>query len=248
MEQRFENQTALVVGGANGIGRAIALRLGQEGATVIIADTPQEAEAGLAVCRQIRSMNRSSDFFECDVREGAQVNELVSTLAGRIDVLMHVAGVAKMVPFLEMDETHWDWTLDTNLKGAFLVARAVAPKMVARRQGRMVFIASTNSVDGEENLAAYNASKAGVAALVRTLARELGGSGITVNAVGPGLIRTRLTETPPVDDTVHVERYRIPMGRIGEPEDVAGPALFLASLDAAFVNGVLLYVDGGQMA
>jgi NAD(P)-dependent dehydrogenase (short-subunit alcohol dehydrogenase family) len=248
MEQRFENQRALVVGGANGIGRAIALRLGQEGATVMIADTPAESEAALSVCREIRSMKRQSDFFECDVREVSQVNGLVSALDGRIDVLMHVAGVAKLVPFLEMDEKHWDWTLDTNLKGAFLMARAVAPLMVARRQGRMVFIASTNSVDGEENLAAYNASKAGVAALVRTLARELGGSGIMVNAVGPGLIRTRLTETPPVDDALYVERYRIPLGRIGEPEDVAGPALFLASPDAAFVNGVLLYVDGGQMA
>jgi 3-oxoacyl-[acyl-carrier protein] reductase len=248
MEQRFENQRALVVGGANGIGRAIALRLGQEGATVMVADTTAESEAGLRVCQQIRSMKRQSDFFECDVREPSQVSGLVSALDGAIDVLMHVAGVAKMVPFLEMDEKHWDWTLDTNLKGAFLMARAVAPLMVARRQGKMVFIASTNSVDGEENLAAYNASKAGVAALVRTLARELGGLGISVNAVGPGLIRTRLTETPPVDDAVHVERYRIPMGRIGEPEDVAGPALFLASGDAAFVNGVLLYVDGGQMA
>lgn len=248
MEQRFENQTALVVGGANGIGRAIALRLGQEGARVMIADTLQESEAGFSVCQQIRSMKAQSDFFECDVREDSQVNNLVSALEGRIDVLMHVAGVARMVPFLEMDEKHWDWTLDTNLKGAFLMARAVAPHMVARRQGRMVFIASTNSVDGEENLAAYNASKAGVAALVRTLARELGVSGITVNAVGPGLIRTRLTETPPVDDALYVARFRIPMGRIGEPEDVAGPALFLASADAAFVNGVLLYVDGGQMA
>jgi len=248
MEQRFENQRVLVVGGANGIGRAIALRLGQEGATVILADTQRESEAGLSVCQQIRSMKRRADFFECDVRYASQVNKLVSALDGPIDVLMHVAGVGKMVSFLEMDEQHWDWTLDTNLKGAFLMARAVAPLMVARRQGKMVFIASTNSVDGEENLAAYNASKAGVAALVRTLARELGGLGITVNAVGPGLIRTRLTETPPVDDAVHVERYRIPMGRIGEPEDVAGPALFLASGDAAFVNGVLLYVDGGQMA
>lgn len=248
MEQRFENQTALVVGGANGIGRAIALRLGQEGAAVMIADIAAESEAGVSVCQQIRSMKCQSDFFQCDVRESSQVNHLASALGGRIDVLMHVAGVAKMVPFLEMDEKHWDWTLDTNLKGAFLMARAVAPLMVARRQGRMVFIASTNSVDGEENLAAYNASKAGVAALVRTLARELGGFGITVNAVGPGLIRTRLTETPPADDAMYVERYRIPMGRIGEPEDVAGPALFLASSDAAFVNGVLLYVDGGQMA
>ncbi len=248
MEQRFENQTALVVGGANGIGQAIALRLGQEGATVIVADVPGESEAGLRVCREIRSMKRQSDFIECDVRESSQVNDMVLALDGRIDVLMHVAGVAKLVPFLEMDEKHWDWTLDTNLKGAFLTGRAVAPLMVAQREGRMVFIASTNSVDGEENLAAYNASKAGVAALVRTLARELGVSGITVNAVGPGLIRTRLTETPPVDDARYVERYRIPMGRIGEPEDVAGPALFLASRDAAFVNGVLLYVDGGQMA
>jgi NAD(P)-dependent dehydrogenase (short-subunit alcohol dehydrogenase family) len=124
--------------------------------------------------------------------------------------------------------------------------------MVARRSGKLVFMASTNSWDGEAQLAHYNASKAGLYLLAKTLARELGPHGINSNAIGPGLIRTRLTE-PILQDEAFQKKYGpqsglIPLGRLGTPEDVAGPALFLASSDAAYVNGVLLFVDGGQLA
>ena len=168
---------------------------------------------------------------------------------GRIDVLMYVAGVAQPVPFLETDEKLWDWTLDINLKGAFLVSRAVAPHMIKQRRGKLVFMASTNSWDGEALQAPYNASKAGLFLLAKTLARELGPYGIHSNAVGPGFIRTRLTE--PFLKNREFMKYTanqlIPLGRLGVPEDVAGPATFLASHDADFVNGVLLFVDGGQV-
>ncbi len=166
---------------------------------------------------------------------------------------MYVAGVCKGVPFESTDEELWDWTLDTNLKGAFLFAHTVARHMIARRAGSIVFMASTNSCEGEALQAPYNASKAGMFLLAKTLARELGPYGIRSNAVGPGFIRTRLTE-PFLADEQFMTKYfsngssLIPLGRIGEPEDVSGPALFLASRDAAFVNGVLLLVDGGQLA
>jgi NAD(P)-dependent dehydrogenase (short-subunit alcohol dehydrogenase family) len=172
---------------------------------------------------------------------------------GRIDVLIHSAGICKGVPFLETGEELWDTTLDTNLKGAFLVSRAVVPHMIERGRGSLVFIASTNSCEGEMLQAPYNASKGGLYLLMKTLARELGPYGIRSNAVGPGFIRTRLSE-PFLKEPEFIRKYldrenpAIPLCRLGLPEDVTGPALFLASRDAAFVNGALLLVDGGQLA
>jgi NAD(P)-dependent dehydrogenase (short-subunit alcohol dehydrogenase family) len=156
------------------------------------------------------------------------------------------------VPFLELDEATWDNTMDTNLRGAFLVSKAVAPCMVAQKRGRFVFIASTNCSDAEARLGHYNASKAGLYLLAKTLARELGPYGISSNAIGPGFIQTRLT-APILRDQEFMRKYGparglIPLGRLGTPEDVAGPALFLASADASYINGVLLFVDGGQLA
>src|SRR5208337_4464382 len=166
-----------------------------------------------------------------------------------IDILMYVAGVGKGASFLQTDEKLWDWTLDTILKGAFLVSRAVVPHMVKQHRGKLVFMASTNAWDAEAELAPYNVSKAGIFLLAKTLARELGRYGINSNALGPGLIRTRLSE-PFLGNRKFMKKYEtlIPVGRIGIPEDVAGPAAFLASSDADYVNGVLLFVDGGQLA
>ncbi len=248
-ERRFEDQVALVVGGAQGIGKAIAARLGREGAHVAIADVDR-----LMMEATETEISGSRAWF-CDVRDGGQVKEMVREVIawhGRIDVLMYIAGVAPVAPFLELSEKAWDDTLDVNLRGAFLVAQAVAAHMVERRSGRLVFMASTNAWDGEPLMAHYNASKAGVFLLAKTLARELGRFGIRSNAVGPGFIRTRLTEAV-LKDEEFLKKYDpakglIPLGRIGVPEDVAGPALFLASSDADFVNGVLLFVDGGQLA
>jgi NAD(P)-dependent dehydrogenase (short-subunit alcohol dehydrogenase family) len=250
---RFADQVALVVGGAQGIGKAIAVRLGREGAHVFIGDVDRPMME--ATVREMTAEGSDARMIECDVRDSAQVQGMTSEVVdafGRIDVLMYVAGIAPAAPFLELKESTWDDTVDINLRGGFLTARAVAQHMVARKQGKLVFMASTNAWDAEAQLAHYNVSKAGIFLLAKTLARELGPYGIHSNAVGPGFIRTRLTEAV-LQDEEFLKKYDptkglIPLGRIGTPEDVAGPALFLASSDADFVNGVLLFVDGGQLA
>ncbi len=193
----------------------------------------------------------------CDVRQPRQMKRMVARVVEwchPIDVLMHIGGVCKGVPFAKTDERLWDWTLDAKLKGAFLVSRAAVPQMVKQGSGRMVFMASINSWEGEALQAPYNTSKGGILLLAKTLARELGPYGIRSNALGPGFIRTRLSE-PFLRDPKFIAKYTltdghhlIPLGRFGLPEDVAGPAAFLASRDGDFVNGVLLFVDGGQLA
>lgn len=247
---RFESQVALVVGGAQGIGKAIATRLAREGARLAIADIDRAMLAHTA--KEIRQAGGEVRTVYCDVQKKRLVDRTVAEIIRwyeRVDVLMYVAGVSACVPFLKTDEKVWDRTLAVNLRGGFLMARAVAPHMVKQGRGKLVFMASTNAWDGETELAPYNASKAGLFLLAKTLARELGPHGINSNAVGPGLIRTRLTKDF-LKIPIFKKKYEnlIPAGRIGEPEDIAGPATFLASSDAEYVNGVLLFVDGGQLA
>lgn len=250
---RFKDQVALVVGGAQGIGKSIGVRLGREGAQVAIADI--DCPMMEATAREMRAEGTDARCVPCDVRDSRQVQAMVKQVVdwrGRIDVLMYVAGIAPAVPFLEISDETWDDTVDINLRGAFLVSKAVAPHMVARKRGKFVFMASTNCWDAEASLGHYNASKAGVFLLAKTLARELGPHGINSNALGPGFIKTRLTR-PVLNDPEFMKKYDparglIPLGRLGTPEDVAGPALFLASEDASYINGVLLFVDGGQLA
>jgi len=250
---RFKDQVALVVGGAQGIGKAIGVRLGREGAQVAIADI--DCPMMEATAREMHAEGTDARCVPCDVRDSRQVQAMVKQVVdwrGRIDVLMYVAGIAPAVPFLDISDETWDDTVDINLRGAFLVSKAVAPHMVARKRGKFVFMASTNCWDAEASLGHYNASKAGVFLLAKTLARELGPHGINSNALGPGFIKTRLTR-PVLNDPEFMKKYDparglIPLGRLGTPEDVAGPALFLASEDASYINGVLLFVDGGQLA
>jgi NAD(P)-dependent dehydrogenase (short-subunit alcohol dehydrogenase family) len=247
---RFVDQVALVVGGAQGIGKAIAVRLAREGALVVIIDIDRKVLTQTA--QEISCSGGKVDTDTCDVRVETQVKRMVAGVIRkhkRIDVLMQIAGVAKAAPLLKTTTRHYDWTMDTNVKGSFLVARSVLPHMVKRRRGKLVFMASTNSWDAEAELAPYNISKAGVFLLAKTIAREFGKYGINSNALGPGFIRTRLSEWV-LEHPLFVAKYKnlIPQGRIGEPEDVAGPAAFLASRDSDYVNGVLLFVDGGQLA
>ena len=248
--ERFRGQVALVVGGAQGIGKAIAFRLAREGAAVMIADVDRPML--LQTKEEFAKEHLAIQTYYCDVQRHRHVDKMMVKLIrrnSRIDVLMYVAGVAEPMPFVETDTGSWDRTLDVNLKGAFLTARATIPHMVRQKSGSLVFMASTNAWDAEAGLASYNASKAGIFLLAKTLAREFGHYGIRSNAVGPGLIRTRLTQSL-LKDRKFMSKYKnlIPLGRIGEPEDVVGPATFLASCDADFVNGILLFVDGGQLA
>ncbi len=250
---RFKDQVALIVGGAQGIGKAIASRLAAEGAIVVIADI----DVGMmnSTVSELAAKAFKVRGMHCDARDSGQVNAMVDRILesyARIDVLMYVAGIAPTMPFLEISEAAWDETMNTNLRGAFLVCKAVTPHMVERKRGKLVFMGSTNCWDAEAQLGHYNASKAGLFLLAKTLARELGPYGITSNAVGPGFIQTRLT-MPVLNNEEFMQKYDparglIPVGRLGTPEDVAGPACFLASPDAGYVNGVLLFVDGGQLA
>jgi NAD(P)-dependent dehydrogenase (short-subunit alcohol dehydrogenase family) len=250
---RFKDQVAVVVGAAHGIGKAIAQRLGREGAQVVMLDIDREAVE--ATAGEMQSQGSRAQSVMCDVCKSDEVRAAVQQVIdwhGRIDILMQIAGIGQAVPFLELDEAIWDKTLDTNLRGAFLVSKAVLPHMVERRRGKLVFMASTNSWDGEAQLAHYNASKSGVFLLAKTLAREFGKYGINSNAVGPGIIQTRLSAPILQDPFFHAkyvsENGVVPLGRLGTPDDVAGAALFLASDDASYVSGVLLFVDGGQLA
>ena len=250
---RFRDQIALVVGGAQGIGKAIAARLGCEDASVVIADIDRREMENTVT--EMRSAGSDVQPISCDVREPDQVKSTVEQVLkgyGRIDILMYIAGIAPKIPFLEISDATWDDTISTNLRGAYLVSKAVAPQMVAQKHGKLVFMASTNCWDAEAQLGHYNVSKAGLYLLAKTLARELGPHGINSNALGPGFIRTRLTE-PVLQDQQFMSKYDpanglIPLGRLGTPDDIAGPALFLASSDADYINGVLLFVDGGQLA
>jgi NAD(P)-dependent dehydrogenase (short-subunit alcohol dehydrogenase family) len=226
------------------------MRLGREGADLVIADIDRRMMARTA--REMAAEGASVRAEICDVRKPHQVERMVARAASwrrRIDILVYVAGMGKGVPFVKTTEKLWDETMDVNLKGAYLVARAVVPRMIKQRRGKLIFMASTNSWDAEAELAPYNASKAGIFLLAKTLARELGRFGIQSNAIGPGLIRTRLT-APMLKDPKFMRKYKslIPAGRLGVPEDIAGPAAFLASRDADYVSGVLLFVDGGQLA
>lgn len=247
---RFREQVALVVGGAQGIGKAISMRLAREGAHVVIGDIDKVMLKRAAT--QIAKEECSARTVLCDVRKPLEVERMVAQVMRwykRLDILMYIAGVVQSLAFEKTSEQDWNHTLDINLKGAFLSARSVVPHMIKRGRGKLVFMSSTNAWDAEAGLAAYNVSKAGIFLLCKTLARELGHYGINSNAVGPGLIRTRLSE-PFLKNPRFMKRYEnlIPAGRIGLPEDVAGPATFLASRDADYVNGVLLFVDGGMLA
>ena len=250
---------ALITGGGRGIGRGIALRLAEAGARVMIADF--DASGAEQTVREIESAGGTASSVTVDVRrteDAARAVEAATSAWGRIDILVNNAGVYPMAAALETDEAQWERVLDLNLKGAFFFARAAAARMVAAgRGGNIINIASINAYRPMGGFLPYNASKAGLTMLTGTLALELGRSGIRVNTVVPGGI-----QTPGADDLnqalaqmlgIPAERVtqgflaRVPMARLGTPDDVATAVLFLASQAAAYVTGASLVVDGGYL-
>lgn len=239
----------LITGGSRGIGRATAQRFLEEGTRVFICGLESEE-----VEQTVRDLTRLGHItgLACDVSQGAEVARLVEaadrTLGG-IDILINNAGIAWEEPFLEISAEHWDGMLAVNLRGMFLVAQAVARHMVARgKGGAIVNMSSTNGLVGEDKFAHYNASKGGILLLTKTMAIELGRHGIRVNALCPGFILTPLNEALGDDSFREVYvRQKIPLGRIGRPEEVAAAYAFLASDDASFIHGEGLVIDGGQL-
>jgi NAD(P)-dependent dehydrogenase (short-subunit alcohol dehydrogenase family) len=226
-------RVAVVTGGANGIGAATAALLAARGATVWVFD--QEGGG-------------SERSLRVDVTDRASIDAAFARV-GTPDIVMVNAGVVREEDLLDHAPETWERVLAVNLTGAFHTLQAAARLMRPRRSGAIVITASTNSYDGEARLTAYNASKAGLLGLVHTAANELGPYQIRVNAVCPGLIRTRLTERHFSSPEVLRDYFRqIPLGRGGSPEEVAQAAVFLASDDASYITGATLFVDGGQMA
>jgi NAD(P)-dependent dehydrogenase (short-subunit alcohol dehydrogenase family) len=243
------DKTVLVSGGSSGIGKATVRRLLEEGCRVHLSGIdPQEVAEALAELSPLGVVGATS----CDVADEANVERLVAEAErelGSIDILINNAGIARKDAFLEIDVATWDRMLRVNLRGMFLMAQAVARRMVSRGTGVIVNMASTNALGGEAEFAHYNASKGGVLQLTRTMAVELGRHGIRVNCLCPGFIRTSMNDA--ISDAAFVEAYerdKIPLGRVGTPEEVAAAYAFLASDDASFIHGEALVVDGGQLA
>lgn len=247
---RLDHKTAIITGGGNGMGRATALRFAREGATIMVADIEQDSAEQVA--QEIQSAGGRATAHQTDVTSRASVEALVAqTVAefGGIDILCNIAGIVYSDPFLELADAHWDRVLAVNLKGVFLCGQIAARQMVKQGSGgKIVNMASTNGLVGESELAHYNASKFGVVGLTMTMAIELAPHKINVNAVCPGLIRTRMTASAIATPGFSEEYYKkIPLARFGEPDEVAGAFLYLASDDAGFVTGTTLVVDGGQL-
>ena len=243
----LENKIALVTGAARGIGQAIAVQLAADGADLALCDVQAEWLADTAA--KVQALGRRSQAYAMDVAQGAAVTEAVNKILadfGRIDVLVNNAGITRDTLLIRMSEEDWDAVLDINLKGAFLVTKAVVKFMMKQRSGAIVNIASVVGVMGNAGQVNYSASKAGLIALTRTLAKELGGRNVRINAVAPGFIRTAMTDKLP--ETAREAMLRnVPLGRPGEPEDVARAVAFLASDSAAYVTGQTLAVCGGMI-
>jgi 3-oxoacyl-[acyl-carrier protein] reductase len=233
----LDGRTALVTGGSRGIGRAIAAELANAGAQVVIGyrssgDEAEEA-AGEIGCR----------FVQADVSDPEEAKRLVDE-AGEVDVLVNNAGVTRDGLLARMSDEDWDAVLDTNLRGTFNTCRAVTRGMMKRRAGAIVNVSSIVGVRGNPGQTNYSASKAGIIGFTKALARELGSRGVRANVVAPGYISTRLTNELP-DELKDAMLANTPLGRFGDPEDVAGAVRFLCSDAAAYVTGEVLLVDGG---
>ncbi|HEX9819403.1 MAG TPA: SDR family NAD(P)-dependent oxidoreductase [Methylomirabilota bacterium] len=245
---RLDERVAAITGGALGIGRATAFLFAAEGATVALGDI--EVSGAEAVAKEIVGHGGRAIAVGVDVGDAGQVQAFVDRVVaefGRLDVMFANAGIAHSAPFLDHPEAQWHRVLRVNLTGVFLCCQIAARQMVKQGGGRIITTASINGFRGVENLVGYNVAKAGVIELTRTMAVELAQHHVTVNAIAPAQIDTRLTRSLP-EDARRRRVERIPMGRFGEADEVARAALFLASDDASYVTGHTLAVDGGYLA
>ncbi|MEM8600556.1 MAG: 3-oxoacyl-ACP reductase FabG [Bacteroidota bacterium] len=242
---RLEGRVAVVTGGSRGIGYATAVRFGQEGAQLVLADI--NAETGEASAQALRDLGYDAVYVSTNVVEPEQTQAMAQAALdayGRIDVLVNNAGVTRDATLKKMSEEAFDFVIDVNLKGVFNATQAVIPTMIEQGYGRILNAASVVALYGNFGQTNYAATKAGVVGMTKTWARELGRKGITVNAVAPGFIQTDMIGSVP-DKVLGMFVDKTPMARLGQPEDIANAYLFLASEEAGFVTGTVLSVDGG---
>lgn len=243
----FTGKTAIVTGGSRGIGRTICLELAKGGANIALCFAGNEAAAQetIAACQDLGARAMA---VRCDVSDSAQVQALTEAVLkefGRIDILVNNAGVTRDGLLVMLKEADFDAVVDTNLKGAFLCMKAVARTMMKQRYGRIVNLSSVVGLRGNAGQVNYAASKAGVVGMTKSIAKELAGRNVTVNAVAPGFIDTDMTAAMP-EAAKKAALSSIPMSRLGAAEDVAKAVAFLASQEAAYITGQVLAVDGGM--
>lgn len=244
---------ALVTGGSRGIGRGIVLALAEQGADVVVNFHSRQEEANEVVGR-VKALGRESWAIQADVSQKDQVEKMFGQIKekwGKLDILINNAGVLSYGAFEEITQEQWDQVLNVNLKGQFLCAQQAAKLMEIGGWGRIINIASISSGGvgvGFPNLTHYTASKGGVVGMTENMALELAKKGINVNAIAPGAIETDMAKGVLEDEKVKQGLLaRVPKGRIGQPKDIGAAAAFLASEEADYVNGVVLYVDGGWL-
>ncbi len=244
----LEGRVAIVTGGARGIGKAIAETLAARGANIAVVDLRMELAEETATEITTKS-GVEAIAIEADVSNQESVQAMVKSAVdkfGKVDILVNNAGITRDMLVMRMKEEDWDMVLNINLKGAFNCAQALARPMMKARYGRIINISSVSGVTGQAGQANYSSSKAGMIGLTKALAKELGSRNITVNAVAPGFIETVLTHDLP-EEIKDISMKLTPMGRFGQPQDIANAVAFLAAEESSFITGVVLQVDGGMV-
>jgi len=244
---RFKERVVLVTGSAQGIGREIAMAFAKEGADVVISDV--DLEKAKETSAEIEGLGRKSLAVTMDVSNFAKVEEALNLILDKftkVDILVNNAGITKDNLLLRMSDAEWDAVINVNLKGAFNCTKAVTRPMLKKRSGKIINIASIIGIIGNPGQINYAASKAGIIALTKTTAKELASRNINVNAIAPGFIQTQMTDKLSEDVKLKM-KAAIPLGKLGQPSDVACACLFLASEESAYITGQTLIVDGGMV-